>query len=46
MPRFQFIKKIISTVLSYLKTIPGYGKAMVIDAPSSTVVTSSGVVLR
>ncbi len=27
-------------------TIPGYGKAMVIDAPSVSVVTSSGVVLR
>lgn len=26
--------------------IPGYGKVMVIDAPSSTVVTSSGVVIR
>lgn len=26
--------------------IPGYGKAMVIDAPSASVVTSSGVVIR
>lgn len=28
------------------ENIPGYGKAMVIDAPSASVVTSSGVVLR